>query len=159
MGDTPGMSRIQVFSAARTAGNAAWWTCVVAVLVNRGLDPRGWDFGWTAYTPLTDGAPRRYADYVTSFDPTVQLVGVVVFAAFSIVVASAVVEMVIIRQWRAVVTVVIPFISMGMMGYAFGGIDRTVIWSPTAILVFVLAAVAIRQVWMRRFAPTMGDER
>jgi hypothetical protein len=159
MGDTPGMSRIQVFSAARTTGNAAWWVFVVAVLVNRGLHPWSWDFGWTAYTPLTDGASRRYADYVPSFDPTVQLVGVVVFAAFSIVVISAVVEMAIIRRWRALVTVVIPFVSMGVIGYAIGGVDRTVIWSPTAVLVFVLAAVAIRQVWMRRFAPTMGDER
>ncbi|WP_134066859.1 hypothetical protein [Mycobacteroides salmoniphilum] len=153
------MSRIQVFSAARTTGNAAWWTFVVAVLVNRGLDPAGRDFGWTAYTPLTDGGPRRYADYVPAFDPTVQLVGVVMFAAFSIVVVSAVVEMAITRRWRAVVTVVIPFISMGVIGYAFGGIDRTAIRSPTVVLVFVLTAVAIRQVWMRRFAPTMGDER
>ncbi|WP_078308627.1 MULTISPECIES: hypothetical protein [unclassified Mycobacterium] len=153
------MSRIQVFSAARITGNAAWWTFVVAVLLNRGLNPWGWDLGWTAYTPLTDGAPRRYADYVPSFDSTVQLMGVVVFAAFSLVVASAVVEMAISRQWRAAVAVVIPFISMGMIGYAFGDIDRTVVWSPTVVLVFVLAAVAIRQVWMRRFAPTMVNER
>ena len=159
MGDTPGMSRIQVFSAARSAGNVAWWTFVVAVLVNRGLNPKGWDIGWTAYTPLTDGAPRRYADYVRAFDPTVQLVGVVVFAAFSIVVVSALVELAIIRRWRAVGTVVVPFVSLRIIGYAFGDFDRAVIWSPIAVLVFVLTAVAIRQVWMRRFAPTMGDER
>ncbi|MGH3725307.1 MAG: hypothetical protein ACRDUS_14450 [Mycobacterium sp.] len=153
------MTRTQVFDVARATGNTAWWVFVVAVLVNRGLNPWGWDIGWTAYTPLTDGASRRYADYVPSFDPTVQLVGVVVFAAFSIVVVSAVVELAIIRRWQAVAIVVVPFVSLGVIGYAFGGIDRTVIWSPTAVLVFVLAAVAIRQLWMRRYAPVMGDKR
>ncbi|MEU9804786.1 hypothetical protein [Mycobacterium sp. NPDC050853] len=150
------MSNSQVFSAARITGNAAWWVFVIAVLVNRGLSPQGWDFGWTAYTPLTDGMPRHYADYVP-FDPTVQMVGVVVFIAFVIVVISAVVELLIIRRWRAVVTVLIPFVSLGLIAYAFGDLDRTIMWSPTAILVFVLAAVTIRQFWMRRFAPAMGD--
>src|SRR5262245_14744178 len=91
IGNTPGMSRTKVFSAARRSGNTAWWVLVVAALVNRGLNPRGWDYGWTAYTPLTEGAPRRYADYVPSFDPAVQLVGVAMFIAFSIVVISVVV--------------------------------------------------------------------
>ncbi|AKC40087.1 hypothetical protein [Mycobacteroides chelonae] len=120
------MSRVRVFHAARTAGNAAWWTFVVAALVNRGLNLRGWDYGWTAYTPLTDGMPRRYADYVPFNPAAVQLVGV-------------------------------PFLSLCLIAYAFGGLDRTIAWSPTAVLVFVLAAIAIRQIWMRRFAPAVGE--
>lgn len=148
------MSRIQVVGAARITGNVAWWVFVVAVLVNRGL----WDYGWTAYTPLTDGMPRRYADYVP-FDPTVQLVGVLAWVAFGVVVVAAIVELVIVRRWTAVVSVVIPFASLGLIAYAFGEFDSTIIWSPTAVLFLVLAAVAIRQVWMRRFAPGVGDER
>jgi len=152
------MSRIQVVSAARITGNVAWWVFVVAVLVNRGLSPQGWDYGWTAYTPLTDGTPRRYADYVPC-DPTVQLVGAVAWVAFGVEVVAAIVELVIVRRWTAVVSVVIPFASLGLIAYAFGELDRTIIWSPAAVLFLVLVAVAIRQVWMRRFAPTVGDER
>lgn len=152
------MSRIQVVSAARITGNVAWWVFVVAVLVNRGLSLQGWDYGWTAYTPLTDAAPRRYADYVP-FDPTVQLAGAVAWVAFGVVVVAAIVELVIVRRWTAVVPVVIPFASLGLIAYAFGELDHTIIWSPAAVLSFVLVAVAIRQVWMHRFAPTVGDER
>lgn len=122
MGDTPGMSRVRAFHAARTTGNAAWWTFVVAALVNRGLNLRGWDYGWTAYAPLTDDMPRRYADSPAA----VQLAAV-------------------------------PFLSLCLIAYAFGGLDRTIAWSPTAVLVFVLAAIAIRQIWMRRFAPAVGE--
>lgn len=152
------MSRIQVVSAARNTGNVAWWVFVVAVLVNRGLGPQGWDCGWTAYTPLTDGMPRRYADYVP-FDPTVQLVGALAWVAFGVVVGAAIIELVIVRRWTAVVSVAIPFASLGLIAYAFGEFDPTIIWSPTAVLFLLLAAVAIRQVWMRRFAPAVGDER
>lgn len=152
------MSRTQVFTAARGAGNVAWWVFVVAALVNRGLGPRGWDCGWTAYTPLTDGQPRRYADYVP-FDPTVQLVGVVAWVAFCVVVITAVVELAIVRRWIAVWTVVIPFASLGLIAYALGELDRTIVWSPVVVLFFVLVAVAIRQVWMRRFAPAVGEQR
>lgn len=150
------MSRIEVFSAARTTGNAAWWVFVVAALVNGGLGQRCADWGWTAYTPLTDGMPHRYAEYVP-FDPTVPLMGVVVWVAFCVVVITAFVELAIVRQWRAVVSVLIPFVSMGLIAYALGDLDRTIMWSPVPVLIFVLAAVAIRQLWMRRFAPTMGD--
>ncbi|OHT88843.1 hypothetical protein [Mycobacteroides saopaulense] len=150
------MSRIQVFSAARTAGNTAWWVFVVAALVNRGLNPQGWDYGWTAYTPLTDGMPRRYADYVPFEPVAVQLVGVIAWIAFCAVVIAAVLELAVVRRWAAVVSVVMPFVSLGLIVYAFGGLDRTIVWSPTAVLVLVLAAIATRQVWMIRFAPAVG---
>ena len=157
MGDTPGMSRVRAFHAARTTGNAAWWTFVVAALVNRGLNLRGWDYGWTAYTPLTDGMPRRYADYVPFSPAAVQLVGVVVWIAFGVVVVAAIVELAVVRRWTAVVSVAVPFLSLCLITYAFGGLDSTIAWSPTAVLVFVLAAIAIRQIWMRRFAPVVGE--
>lgn len=149
------MSNIRVFTAARATGNLAWRVFVVAALVNRGLCPRGWDYGWTAYTPLTGGAPRRYADYV----PTQSVVGVVVWVAFAAVLVAAVVELAIVRRWIAVGTVVIPFASLGLIAYAFGEFDRTITWSPTGVLFFALVAVAIRQVWMRRFAPAVGVEQ
>lgn len=158
MRDTPGMSSIRVFTAARATGNLAWWVFVVAALVNQGLCPRSWDYGWTAYTPLTDGAPRRYADYVP-FDPTRSVVGVVVWVAFAVVVVAAVVELAIVWRWIAVGTVVIPFVALGLIAYAFGEFDRTITWSPTGVLFFALVAVAIRQVWMRRFAPAMGVDQ
>ncbi|MUM16347.1 cytochrome c-type biogenesis protein CcmH [Mycobacterium sp. CBMA271] len=148
------MSRIQVFSAARATGNAAWWAFVVAALVNRGLSPRDW--GWTAYTPLTDGAPRSDADFVL-LDPAVQPESVVLWGAFGVVVIAAIVELAIVRRWTAAGSVFIPFASLGVIAYAFGELDRTIIWAPTAVVFFVLVAVAMRQVWMRRFAPTMGD--
>ncbi|MDO3103209.1 hypothetical protein [Mycobacteroides abscessus] len=149
------MSNIRVFTAARATGNLAWWVFVVAALVNRGLCPRGWDYGWTAYMPLTGGAPRRYADYV----PTQSVVGVVVWVAFAAAVVAAVVELAIVRRWIAVGTVVIPFASLGLIAYAFGEFDRTITWSPTGVLFFALVAVAIRQVWMRRFAPAVGVDQ
>ncbi|WP_195166363.1 hypothetical protein [Mycobacteroides abscessus] len=149
------MSSIRVFTVARATGALAWWVFVVAALVNRGLRPRSWDYGWTAYMPLTDGAPRRYADYVPG-DPTQSVVGVVVWVAFVVVVAAAVVELAIVRRWIAVGTVVIPSVSLGLIAYAFGEFDRTITWSPTGVLFFALVAVAIRQVWMRRFAPAVG---
>ncbi|AGM30322.1 hypothetical protein MABM_47030 [Mycobacteroides abscessus] len=152
------MSSIRVFTAARATGNLAWWVFVVAALVNRGLCPRSWDYGWTAYTPLTDGAPRRYADYVP-LDPTRSVVGVVVWVAFAVVVVAAVVELAIVWRWIAVGTVVIPFVALGLIAYAFGEFDRTITWSPTGVLFFALVAVAIRQVWMRRFARAMGVDQ
>ncbi|MBB4853155.1 hypothetical protein HNP40_000521 [Mycobacteroides chelonae] len=153
------MSRIQVFRAARTAGNTAWWVFVVAALVNRGLNPQGWDYGWTAYTPLTDDMPRRYADCVPFGLAAVQLVGVIAWIAFCAVVIAAVLEWAIVRRWTAMVSVVMPFFSLCLIAYAFDGLDRTIIWSPTMVLVFVLAAVAIRQVWMCRFAPAGGSSQ
>jgi len=84
---------------------------------------------------------------------------VLAWVAFGVVVVAAIVELVIVRRWTAVVSAVIPFASLGLIAYAFGELDRTIIWPPAVVLFFVLVAVAIRQVWMRRFAPAVGDER
>lgn len=79
--------------------------------------------------------------------------------AFAAVVVAAVVELAIVRRWIAVGTVVIPFASLGLIAYAFGEFDRTITWSPTGVLFFALVAVAIRQAWMRRFAPAVGVDQ
>ena len=76
------MTRHRVFSLARTTGHAAWWVFMVATLFAGGITWTGVsrygnyratsftkEYGWTAYTGLTD-SPVGIANFASSsYDP------------------------------------------------------------------------------------------
>ncbi|MEC3917910.1 hypothetical protein [Nocardia sp. CDC160] len=139
------MTRYRTFRAAKLAGHAFWWLFLVSTLLSGNYD-------WTAHP----GQPRRYADYVPSdgFDP----LGPIQLAAFCLVILAAVVEAVAIRRPIAgVLTIVIPFVSAILIHLALprGYTNDTL--APIPALVLILAAVAIRELWERDFAPRMNS--
>lgn len=110
-------------------------------------------FGWTAYTPLTD-LPRRYADYAPSdgfsSTETISLI------AFCLLVLAALVEAVAAgRVLPGITTIAIPFATATLIWYALPRGHETFTLAPIPALFVILMAVAIRELWERRFAPTV----
>ncbi|MCU1647804.1 MAG: hypothetical protein JWN03_8079 [Nocardia sp.] len=112
------------------------------------------DFGWDAYTPLTD-VPRRYADYLPSdgFDQ----MGPISLIGFCLLVLTALAEAVAVRKFAAgAITVTVPFAAAVLIWYALPSGHWNFHLEPVTALLVVLVAVAIREVWERRFAPTIA---
>lgn len=153
------MTRYQVFRAAHIAGHALWWIFVVATLLAGGItwfsDGEQGDFGWTAYTPLTD-LPRRYADYLPSdgFDP----IDAVSLLGFCLLVLTALVEAVTGRRLIAgIITSVVPFAAAVLIWCALPRGHWNFYLKPLTSLAVILVAVAIREIWERRLAPTVAQ--
>jgi hypothetical protein len=161
------MSRCKVHLIARITGHAAWWVFVVAAIFAGGITWFGSDpqyqhppfllrsDGWMVYSTLPDSSSAT-ADYV---DVAVALPyewwrdGELLSAAtFVVVMIAAVVEATAARRlWQGLVTVAAPCIALGLLVIAT---PATAAESDmTAALVLVLAAVTVREVWARRFAP------
>ncbi|GAB4585547.1 hypothetical protein Ntsu_33790 [Nocardia sp. IFM 10818] len=110
------------------------------------------DFGWTAYTPLSD-QPRRYADYLPSngFDA----MGAVSLTAFCLLVLAAIAAAVTAGRLAAgIVTVAVPFAAGALIWLALPRGHSGFSLQPVATLVVILMAVAIREVWEWRLART-----
>jgi hypothetical protein len=115
------------------------------------------DFGWTAYTPLTDQSPPALADpfYAANVIATVAVVALVM------TVIAALVEAVLGRRWLiGVGTVLAPVVGAAIIltvlyeraGFLGGG--RFTL-PPLLVFVFVLLGVAVREVWSRVLAPRL----
>ncbi|GAB0107946.1 hypothetical protein JMUB6875_69490 [Nocardia sp. JMUB6875] len=152
------MTRYQAFRTAHIAGHAFWWVFVVAAMLGGGItwfsSGQDDDFGWTAYTPLTD-VPRRYTDYLPSdgFDQ----MGVISLIGFCLLVLAAVAEAVVVRRFAAgAITVTVPFAAAVLIWCALPRGHWNFYLKPVTALLVILVAVAIREVWERRFAPTIA---
>lgn len=154
------MTRYKAFRGAHLAGHAFWWIFVVSTLLSGGiawLGVEGRDeFGWTAYTPLTSG-PVRYSDFLPShgFVP----IDNVSLVAFSLLVLSAIAEAVVVRRlFVGVVTVAVPFAALALLWFALPQGHSSFYPAPIASLLVILAAVAMRELWERRFAPGVSGD-
>jgi hypothetical protein len=160
------VNRWRIARIAHVTGHASWWVFVVGLLTAEkemfGLprryadytadSPFGTEFGWTAYTPVTDRSEIADFFYSTNCIATAAAV------ALTVTVLAAVVEAVAAGRWAAGVgTVLAPVIGAAVIigalqtspGHFSGGVQL----SPVLVFVLVLLGVAIREVWSRRFAP------
>lgn len=168
MQDLALMTRQRTHALARITGHAAWWVFVVGTLVAGGITWLGIDHDyyrpfipssdeWTAYTPLTDetfvGADSVDVAMLYSYDRWTH--GEMLSAlAFVVVLIAAVVEAVSAGRLRqGVITVLAPCVALGLLLIATPGtIDDSGLELGTAVFL-ILAAVAVREVWARGFAP------
>ncbi|QIS21362.1 hypothetical protein [Nocardia terpenica] len=153
------MTRYQVFRTAHITGHVFWWVFIVAVMLAGGITwfsaDKPTDFGWTAYTPLTD-LPRRYVDYLPSdgFDQ----MGPLSLIAFCLLVLAALVEAVAVRRPLAgIITVAVPFVAAALIWCALPRGHWNFYIKPIVALPIILVAVAIRELWERQLAPTVTD--
>ena len=168
MQDSVPMTRRRTLALARIIGHTAWWVFVVTTLFAGGITWLGIDQdyyrpfipssdGWTAYTPLTDpafdGAGYIDVDVLYSYERWThgEMLSV---SAFVVVLIAAVVEAISAQQlWRGVVTVLAPCVALGLLVIATPGtIDDSGLELGAAVSL-ILAAVAVREVWARGFAP------
>jgi heme/copper-type cytochrome/quinol oxidase subunit 1 len=150
------MTRHCVFSLARTIGHCSWWAFVVATLFAGGIARTRGEWGWTAYTPLTESPVA-----VTSFGSYDPWTGLEVWSviAFVVVLIAAAVEAVAARQVvPGVVTVAAPCVAFGLLLLGTPGVLDIVRFGTMQTLCVVLVAVAVREVWARRFAPRPTTE-
>lgn len=140
--------------AALFAGGITWWMEHVAVDASF---VGGGPHGWTAYTPTTD---LGYVDLIGSSAPEWwQDPAVYAFAAFVVVVISAIVDALAARRLLAgIITVLTPFVALVLFVIATPGAIDGVFLRSTVAMVLVLVGVAIREVWMRAGAPRAHAE-
>jgi|GEM_PF-5836629 len=161
------MARHRVFSLARVTGHGAWWIFVVATLFAGGITWTGVsrygnyigatsfakEYGWTAFTGLTD-SPVGIADLAgSSYDPwsNPELWSAIAFGA---VLIAAVVEAISAREvLHGIVTVAAPCVAFGLLLLVTPGVLDTFGFDTMVTMSVVLLAVAVREVWARRFAP------
>ncbi|BBY98201.1 hypothetical protein AWC04_12770 [Mycolicibacterium fallax] len=160
--------RYLVARAARVTGDASWWVFVVGVLIAEiysfGL-PRRYadyeesifgvglgqsDFGWTAYQPLTD-QPSPVIDFFYSANAVASA------AAFALVLTmiAAVVEAVAVGRWPVgVAGILAPVAGAGIILATLHYRHGLDLWlNLTVVFVLVLVGVAVREVWVRGWAP------
>ncbi|GGF17819.1 hypothetical protein GCM10007298_12280 [Williamsia phyllosphaerae] len=110
----------------------------------------------TAGTPVFDtriGTASVLEKRSTSF-PTFSQIS---FACAAVLVFAALGEAILMRrQPRKLVTIAIPFLVLAILWYATPGARSSVRLDPEVAFLFVLAAIAVREIWFRRFAPTLA---
>lgn len=160
----------RVFPLARITGHVAWWVFVVVTLFAGGITWTGaseylgsasgtvWSENRQAYSEIT--APVAIANFTgaSSFehDPWTQL-EVLSVTAFAVVLLAAVIEAIASRQVvPGIVTIAAPCAAFGLLLLATPGVLDSVRFGTMQTLGVVLIAVAVREVWARRFAPRPG---
>lgn len=164
------MTRARIVRWSRTVGHGGWWVFVVGSLFAGGINwwnthqsiaaSFGPDCGWTMFAPMTRVGGAGYVD--VAWQPTYtqwwQDPGVYALIAFIVVVITALIDACASRQViTGVVTVVVPFAALGLFVTAT---PDSVMTQPHTVIsmLLVLAAVALREVWMRaclpRWSPT-----
>ncbi|GAA1458836.1 hypothetical protein GCM10009619_17680 [Williamsia maris] len=107
----------------------------------------------------TAGAPvfeTRVATDVVSGSTSFPTFSQISFACAAVLIFAALGEAILMRrQPRKLVTVAIPFLVLAILWYATPGARSSVRLDPEVAFLFVLAAIAIREIWSRRFAPTL----
>jgi hypothetical protein len=151
-----------MFSLARIAGHSAWWAFVVATLFAGGITWTGLDryipviplprgSGWIDISP---GSTFMIADIAgSSYDPwsDPELWSAIAFAA---VLIAAVLEAISAREvLPGIMTVAAPCIGWGLLLSTTPGVFDSVRFNTMQAMAVVLLAVAVREVWARRFAP------
>jgi hypothetical protein len=162
------MTRQRVLTLARITGHVGWWVFAVGTLFAGGITWLGVDQdyyqqflppsdGWTAYTPLTEGSVEGAGyigvDVLYSYDRWTH--GETMSAvAFAVVLIAAVTEAFSARRlWKGVATVAAPCVALALLLIATPGtIDDSGLELGAAVAL-VLAAVAVREIWARGFAP------
>lgn len=148
--------------AIRAVGHVSWWVFVVGAVIAQLTSNTLWlwpggssSFGWTAYTPQTNGVLYQ-GDYgPVGGDQPSSVVAVVALLALVVTIAAAVIEAYRGGHWSSgVVTVLAPivgavFVLFNVVGSVIGAQFFTHI-----AFALVLIGVAIREVWSRGFAPT-----
>lgn len=163
------MTRYHVFSLARIAGHSAWWVFVVSALFAGGVTWAGSDRSFIG----VGFSPRRSASYTSDGDVFSDFYGYASSSydrwtdpelwsvvAFVVVLIAAVVEAVSVRQVvPGIVTVLAPCVAFGLLVLATPGVLETVGFDTMTAMGMVLVAVAVREVWARRFAPRLRPTR
>ena len=161
---------------ARPVGHVGWWTFVVATLYAGGVywwgsrqgigAPMMHNGSWSVYVPLTSGA--GYEDIpadtfsfwrATSTDNW-HAPSTCALIAFVVVVLAATIEALTARRvGPGIVTVAVPFISLGLFVLAtpdtFDGIRLK--WELAMSI--TLVGIAIREVWTRFLLPRAESTR
>lgn len=158
------MTRIQISRSAQITGHVAWWIFIVATLFAGGITWLGQGgegmfsrrtFGWTAYTPLTDTtvgianftAPTPYEWWT---EPEVFSA-----IAFAVVLIAAAAEAVAVgRVVAGVATVIAPVVALGILLVTTPGVIDGWQLGTMTTMGAVLLAVAVREIWARRFRRT-----
>ena len=160
----------RAFPLALITGHVAWWVFVVVTLFAGGItwtgaseylgptSGTGWSGNRQAYSEIT--APVAIANFTgaSSFehDPWTQL-EVLSVTAFAVVLLAAVIEAIASRQVvPGIVTVAAPCVAFGLLLSATPGVLDSIQFGTMQTLGVVLVAVAVREVWARRFAPGPG---
>lgn len=162
--------RQSILVSARLTGHVMWWVFVVSALFAGGITWWGTystigaafaegQAGWTAYTPTTGAV---YVDLIGG-SPGIhtwwQNPGFYALVAFVVVVGAALVDAVAARRLVAgIVTVVVPFVALGLFVLATPGTIDGVELRSILSMALVLAGVAVREVWMRAGAPRADAE-
>ncbi|MFT4086476.1 MAG: hypothetical protein QM658_04870 [Gordonia sp. (in: high G+C Gram-positive bacteria)] len=149
---------------ARGTGHVCWWLFVLSALFAvLSLGPSGPmryadyrpDFGWTAYTPLTDSSPALSA--ASSNFTAVNFFATLALVAVAITVCAAVAEAVFGRRlWTGVVTVVAPVVGGLLIAIVHNGGVGSMYFRIEILFALAVLGVAIREVWSRALAPTRG---
>lgn len=160
------MTPHHVFSFARIVGHSAWWVFMVVTLFAGGVTwtgasrylgatSTGWSGNSVAYRPIQ--SPVAIANFTgtSSFydDPWTEL-EILSVIAISVVLIAAVIEAVSARQLlRGAGTIAAPCVAFALLLLATPGVLDNLHLGTTQTLALVLAAVAVREVWARGFAP------
>ncbi|MGV0593627.1 hypothetical protein [Mycolicibacterium porcinum] len=171
--------RLLTARISRVTGHASWWVFVVARLMSElgltmgGGMPRRYadftddslfgsglghqDYGWTAYTPLTDHPPSALADPFFAAN----MMAAIAVAALAVTVVAALVEAVAERRWlMGAGTLLAPILGAAIIltalyeraGFLGGGHFNL---PPLLVFVLVLIGVAVREVWSRVVSPRL----
>jgi len=160
-----------VRQCAKAIGHVSWWIFVVATLYaggvywwgsHRGIGaPVIRDGTWSVYIPFIPGAGyedipagRSYAAWHATSTDNWDAPSTYAMIAFVVVVLAALVDAAILRRAiPGIVTVAVPFISLGFFVLAtpdtFDGTQLK--WQITMLI--TLAAIAIREIWTRALLP------
>lgn len=175
------MTDHRAFRICRVTGHAAFWLLIVSTLFAGGLTWLVADDGSGAATSLITVPSSSESLFTEDVGPITQTGGTPVFdtrigaasvtekrstsfpafsqisfACAAVLIFAALGEAILMRrQPRKLVTVAIPFLVLAILWYATPGARSSVRLDPEVAFLFVLAAIAIREIWSRRFAPTL----
>ena len=169
----------RAFRICRVTGHAAFWLLIVSTLFAGGLTwlvaddgsaadasiisvPSGAesflgdDSGAITHTGGTPVYDTRIASVLEKRSTSFPTFSQISFACAAVLVFAALGEAILVRrQPRKLVTVAVPFLVLAILWYATPGARSSVRLDPEVAFIFVLAAIAVREIWSRRFAPTL----
>lgn len=132
------------------AGGINWWNSHSSIAASFGPN-----CGWTMFAPLTRMGGAGYVDvaWQPAYAQWWQDPGIYALVSFVVVVVAAVIDAYAAgRVTAGVVTVLAPFAALGLFVLAT---PDTIMTQPHTVIsmLLVLAATAVREVWMRACAP------
>ncbi|OHU22166.1 hypothetical protein BKG76_16820 [Mycobacteroides franklinii] len=148
------MGRSKTFYMIRAVGTGAWWIYVVGMLTAVRPFGSGWRFMSVEDLELFghglgSSTSPRYAEYLPA-----GLDGPMILAQLAgiVVIATALAEVVMVRRWIGVATVMISCASLALVVLVLRPPLTMPVLSPLGVAIGVLTVSALREIWMRRFS-------